>query len=180
MKKLVVVFLLLAFAACSSLKVSSDYDSQADFAKYKTYSFTEEVAKLPVDQLNRDRIIKAVETEMAAKGFTKSDSNPDMLVDLNIKAVQRTEATATNMGGGYGYGMRYGYGGGYSTTQISYDQYVDGTLFVSFVDNAAQKIFWQGRATKTIDEDASAEKREKNISYAVKQIFTKYPPLKKK
>jgi hypothetical protein len=177
MKKLIVVFLLLAFAACSSLKVSSDYDSQADFSKYKTYSFTEEVAKLPVDQLNRDRIIKAVETEMTAKGFTKSESSPDMLVDLNVKTQQRTEATATNTGGMYG---RYGYGGGFSTTQVSYNQYVDGTLFVSFIDNTAQKIFWQGRATKTIDEDASAEKREKNISYAVKQIFTKYPPLKKK
>ncbi len=177
MKKLIVAFLILAFAACSSLKVSSDYDSQADFAKYKTYKFTDEVAKLPVDQLNRDRIIKAVETEMTAKGFTKSESNPDMLVDLNIKAQQRTEATATNTGGMYG---RYGYGGGFSTTQISYNQYLDGTLFVSFIDNTAQKIFWQGRATKTIDEDASAEKREKNINYAVKEIFTKYPPLKKK
>jgi hypothetical protein len=39
---------------------------------------------------------------------------------------------------------------------------------------------WQGRATKTIDEDASSEKREQNINYAVKQIFSKYPPAKKK
>lgn len=180
MKKLVVVFLLIVFAACSSLKVSSDYDSQTDFTKYKTYTFSEDVAKLPVQPLNRDRIIKAVENEMAAKGFTKSESNPDMLVDLNVKAVQRTEATATNTGGMYGGGFRYGYGGGYSTTQISYNEYVDGTLFVNMVDNASQKIVWQGRATKTLDEDASAEKREKNINYAIKTIFTKYPPLKKK
>ena len=96
------------------MKVSSD--SQADFAKYKTYTFSEDALKLPVEQLNRDRIIKAVETEMAAKGFTKSESNPDMLVDLNVKTVQRTEATATNTGGMYGRGSRYGYGGGYSTT----------------------------------------------------------------
>ena len=64
--------------------------------------------------------------------------------------------------------------------KISYDQYVDGTLFVNMVDNTSQKIVWQGRATKTLDLDASAEKREKNINYAVKTIFTKYPPVKKK
>ena len=181
MKQVITLFLILAFAACGSLKVSYDYDKQADFSKYKTYKFSEESLKLPIQQLNRDRIITAVESELAAKGFTKAESNADMLVDLNVKAEQRTEATATNTGGGMygGYGMRYGYGGGYSTTQISYDKYIDGTLFVSFVDNASQKITWQGRATRTIDENASAEKREKNINYAVKEIFTKYPPAKK-
>lgn len=49
-------------------------------------------------------------------------------------------------------------------------------MFVNLIDATAQKIVWQGRATKTIDEDASADKREQNINSGVKQIFTKYPP----
>jgi hypothetical protein len=44
------------------------------------------------------------------------------------------------------------------------------------VDAAKQQIVWQGRATKTLDENASAEKRDKNINYAIQQIFLKYPP----
>ena len=175
MKKVIVIFLLAAIAACSSVKVSYDYDKQADFTKYKTYAFTEESMKLPVDQLNQDRIIKAVETEMVAKGFTKSD-NPDALVELVVKTAQRTEATATNTGG-YGYG-RYGYGGGFGTTQVSYNQYTDGTLFVNLVDKSTEKIVWVGRGTKTIDPDASAQKRDRNITMVLKEIFTKYPPKK--
>lgn len=179
MKKLLVMIFMVGLAACSSLKVSYDYDKQADFAKYKTYAFTEEALKLPVGDLNRDRILKAIETELAAKGMTKSDS-PDALIDILVKAEEKVDATATTTPtyGGYGYG-RYGYGGGFSTTSINYNEYVEGTLFVNMVDAAAQKIVWQGRATKTIDEDASAEKREQNINTAVKQIFTKYPPAKK-
>jgi hypothetical protein len=91
-------------------------------------------------------------------------------------------ATATSSGGygGYGFGYgRWGYGGGFSTTQINYDKYVEGTLFITLVDKADQKIVWQGTGKKTLDENSSAEKREKNIDYAVTQIFTNYPPAAK-
>ena len=182
MKRILFVAMILSLAACSSVKISYDFDKQVDFSKYKTYAFTEDVAKLPVEDLNRGRLISAVETELAAKGFTKSDS-PDVWIDLRLKTEKRTEATATTTGGYGGYGGyygRYGYGGGFSTTQVNYNDYVDGTLFVNMVDKSTEKIVWQGRGTKTIDEDASPSKRESNINYAVKQIFTKYPPAVKK
>jgi Domain of unknown function (DUF4136) len=179
MKYLLLVVMAISITSCSSVKIAYDFDKQVDFTKFKTYAFTEEVAKLPLDDLNRDRLIRAVETELAAKGFTKSD-NPDVLIDIFLTAKKRTEAVANTTGtGGYGgYYGRYGYGGGFSTTTVSYTDYVDGTLLVNMVDKSTEKIAWQGRGTKTIDEDASASKREQNINYAVKQIFTNYPPKK--
>jgi hypothetical protein len=177
MKYLFFIVLAVAITSCSSVKIAYDFDKQVDFTKYKTYAFTEEALKIPLGDLDRDRLITAVETELAAKGFTKSD-NPDVLIDMVITAKKRTEATATNTGGyGYGYG-RYGFGGGFGTTQVSYNEYVDGTLIIDMVDKSTEKIAWQGRGTKTLDEDASASKRESNINYAVKQIFTNYPPKK--
>ncbi len=181
MKKLLLIPVLFAFIACSSVKVGFDYDKTADFSKYKTYTLSEETMKMPINQLNRDRLISAVETQMAAKGFTKSD-NADIILDLRIKGEEVQTATATTTGGygaGYGYG-RWGYGGGFSTTQVNYDKYVEGTLFVTMIDKATEKIVWQGTGTKTLEENASAEKREQNINYAVTQIFTKYPPVAKK
>ncbi len=176
MKKYLIIALALIASACSSLKVSYDYDKQAEFSKYKTYAYSEDSQKLPVGDLNRNRVIAAVDAEMAAKGFSKSD-NPDVLVDMHVKAEEKVDATATTTGPGYrGYYGRYGYGGGFSTTSINYNEYIVGTLFINLVDVSAERIVWQGRATKTIDEDASAQKREQNINYAVKQIFSKYPP----
>src|SRR6187402_417007 len=111
MKKLLLLCMIAAVVtSCSSVKVGYDYDKQADFTKYKTYAFSEDVQNLPIEQLNRDRLIRAVETELAAKGFTKSDS-PDVLIDLQVKAKTETEATATNTGAGM-YGGRYGFAGG--------------------------------------------------------------------
>jgi hypothetical protein len=181
MKKLFFLICVLVLAAsCSSVKVSSDYDKTAGFTSYKTYAFTDEVKNLQLNDLNRNRLLSAIETELAAKGFTKVENNPDVLIDINIKGEQKQTATATNTGGyggyGYGYGHGYGYGGGFSTTTINYDTYVDGTLFIDMIDAAKKQLVWQGRGTKTIEPDANQERREKNINYAVKQIFMQYPP----
>jgi hypothetical protein len=181
MKKVIFLLLVVFIAtSCSSIKISSDFDRTAAFSSYKTYKFTEEALTLPVNDLNRNRLLGAVEAELGAKGFTKSDSNPDVLIDLKLKGEQKQTATATSTGGyggyGYGYGYRYGWGGGFSTTTINYDTYVDGTLFVDMIDVKKQQLVWQGRGTKTVDPDANEQKREQNINYAVKQIFMKYPP----
>ncbi|MBL7857538.1 MAG: DUF4136 domain-containing protein [Cyclobacteriaceae bacterium] len=179
MKRQIALFITgIWLVSCASVQVSSDFDSQVDFTKFKTYALTQESLQIPVEQLNRDRIIRAIETELAAKGFTKAES-PDVLIDVHVKAEEKMEATATNTGGyGYGYG-RYGYGGGFSTTRIDYNKYTEGSLFINMVDRSVEKVVWQGRGTKTIDENASAKKREENINYAVKQIFMQYPPKKK-
>ena len=177
MKNLVLTLMVLClYSACSSVTVSSDYDRDANFASYKTFAFTQEASQLPVGDINRKRIMDAVSSELALKGFTPSDQ-PDVLIDLKITAQQKETATATNTGG-YGAGYGYRWGGGFSTTTINVEQYVEGTLFVDMIDNGKKQLVWQGRGMRTLDENASAQKREANIKDAVKRIFTKYPPKK--
>jgi hypothetical protein len=42
------------------------------------------------------------------------------------------------------------------------------------IDAAKKQIVWQGRGVGTIDPDASAEKKEKNINHTIQQIFKTY------
>ncbi len=175
MKKFLIPFLLVEVVACSSIKTAFDYDRQTDFSNYKTYAFSDSQLEQSIGQLNADRLIKAVEVELAKKGFSKSDT-PDAIVDIHIKTEKKVSATANTTGMGYGRYGRYGYGGGFSTTQINYDEYTDGTLFITIIDNASQKIVWQGTGTKTLDENANSNKRESNINYSVQQIMMNYPP----
>lgn len=179
MRILSTLCLVLAVSACSSIKVSYDFDSTADFSKYKTYAFTEDAKNFPIQELDRTRVLAAIDNEMAAKGFTKSD-NPDVLIDLQVKLEQKQTATATNTGGYYGRPYRYGWGAGYGgTTYVNVENYVEGTLFVNMVDKSTEKLAWQGRGTKTLADHPTPEKKEQNINYAIKQIFMKYPPKKK-
>lgn len=175
MKKLLIpVLILLIAASCATIKVSSDFDKTVNFPGYKTYKFTDEALAMPLDDINRNRIISAVESELGLKGFTKSE-NPDVLIDLKLTAQTKQTATA-NTSGGYGYGYRYGWGGGFSTTTINYDSYQEGTLFVDMIDAKKLQLVWQGRGVGTLNPDASQKKREENIKYAVKNIFNAYPP----
>ena len=179
MKKLLLISCTFFIASCSSIKITYDYDKQADFSQYNTYNFDKETLELAINELNRGRLLAAIDNEMTKKGFTKSD-NPDAIVHVIAKVEKQMQATANTTGGGMGYGRwgGYGYGGGFSTTTINYDEYHDGTLFISLIDGSSEKIIWQGVATKTLDESASVEKKEKNINYAMEQVFSKYPPGK--
>ncbi len=179
MKKMFFLSLVL-LTGCSSVKTSYDYDSTADFSKYKTYEFHEETKAFPIQELDRARLLAAIDKEMAAKGFTKS-STPDVWLDLQIKLEQKQTATATNTGGYYGGPYRYGWGAGYGgTTHINVENYVDGTLFINMIDRSTEKLVWQGRGTKTLEENPSPEKKQANITYGVQMIFKNYPPVKKK
>lgn len=182
MKHLVLPILaLVLFSSCASLKVTQDYDKTAPFSSYKTYQLTEDVANLPIGDLNKSRLIAAVETELAAKGFTKSDK-PDVLIDIKVKTKEIQTATANTTGGYgggyYGRGYRYGWGGGFSTTTINYDSYTEGTVFIDMIDVAKNQLVWQGRAVGTFDPDISTEKREANIKNGTHQVFMQYPPKK--
>jgi hypothetical protein len=167
------LFTLICLNSCSSIRVSSDFDKTAGFTTYKTYAFTADAKNLPLDDINKTRILNAVAAELAAKGFTASEK-PDVLIDVRIKANKVQTATAST--DNYGAGYRYRWGGGFSSTTINYDSYTEGTLFIDMIDAAKNQLVWQGRGTGTVNPDISAQKREQNINYAVKQIFVKYPP----
>src|SRR5262245_66280357 len=73
-----VACLVMIPALAAAQKVTYDYDKTANFAAFKTYAMKDgtKVGQELID----DRIVAAIDTEMKAKGFTKSDSNPDVYV----------------------------------------------------------------------------------------------------
>ena len=57
--------------------VKTDYDHKADFGQYKSYSWLKVEAG---DTLWADRITNAVDSQLAAKGWTKAPSGGDATV----------------------------------------------------------------------------------------------------
>ena len=65
-------------ASCASVRVSSDYDKNVDFKKYKTFAFYKKgIDKVDISDLDKRRILRAIESDLLNKGFTKSE-NPDL------------------------------------------------------------------------------------------------------
>ncbi len=172
------IFLFLIFPiflfSCESIKITMDYDNTVDFSRYKTYKFEDNVQSLPLNDLNKRRMIKAVEDQLTEKGFSKSE-DPDVYVDLVISSREQQETYATT--NYYGGGYRYGRGGGFSSTNVSTITYTVGTIFIDIIDAKKKQLVWQGRGEGTIEKDP--KNREKNINYAVSKIFYNYPPSSK-
>ena len=47
-------------------------------------------------------------------------------------------------------------------------------------DPAAKQLVWRGKASKTIDENAKPDKRQKNLAKASQKLLKNYPPPVKK
>jgi hypothetical protein len=170
---------LLMLASCASpLKVTTDYDKAVDFTKYKTFSFYQLQDKSgAVSQLNQNRIIAAVEKQMAAKGFKEDPTNPDVLV--NVVAIFKDKQSVTANTNYYGYGGYYrpyawGGGGASGTTTYSTYDYKDGTLMIDVVDAAKKQLVWQGVGNKEIDKPS--KNPDVAINDAVAKIMASFPP----
>lgn len=174
------ILLGLLFGCSPTVKVTSDYDHSANFSEYKTFAVYDLRAQEgQVNQLNADRVAKAIRAEMTAKGFVESD-NPDLKVNAVSILKNKTQVTADSNFYGYGGMYRpYGYWGGGAmmgggtTTFNTYD-YVDGSLIIDIVSSKTQKLLWQGIGNAQID--SKPDNPEEFIAGAIKKILENFPP----
>jgi len=193
MKKIKIIavpmLFLLFLSSCSSVSVLSDYDRQTDFKAYKSYAFYKTgIDKAQISDLDKKRILRAVETEMASLGFVKSEK-PDLLVSIFTN--ERVEVDVYNGGWGYGYGWGWGYPGyygyynpyfwgpgfwgpGYYGNNVS--TRTEGTLYIDFIDTSKKELVWQGRGVGNLNNIKKIEKKEQRIREFVSQILQQYPP----
>jgi hypothetical protein len=162
--------LALVPALALAQKVSYDFDKSANFAGFKTFALKDgtKVGNPLVD----DRIVAAIESELAAKGLVKDEANPDVSVVYHIAFDKQKDITAWNTGGGP-YGWRWG---GMGTTDVRVNEILIGTLVIDVADTAKSALVWRGMGTKQVDPQAKPDKRDKNIKEAVGKILKNYPP----
>src|SRR5580700_9189491 len=156
-----VLFGLLLCGSLSALaaNIVTDYDHSANFSQYKTYSWLKVQA---ADSLWAERVQQDVDAQLAAKGWTKVESNGS----ASITAFQSTQEQPTmetfydGLGGGWGWRGRGGFGGGgmgMSTTTTENTKV--GTTVVDIFDSQTKQLLWRG--TESGDLGSNAEKNTK-------------------
>ena len=167
-----VLFLLAVLAsACSSVRVASDYDKEVNFNQYASYAFFKPgIDKAEISDLDKKRILRAIEAEMQRKGFSKSQ-NPDLLVSIFTKTNENINIYQNNMGYGYGWGWNPWYwGSGYNTVNRT----SEGTLYIDLIDAEGKELVWQGMGTAALASDVN--KKQKRMNEIVQEVLAKYPP----
>jgi hypothetical protein len=180
MKKLLKFTPILVFAillsSCSSVRVAADYDREANFDNYKTFAFFKPgIDKAEINDIDKRRILRAIEAELMAKGLTKSE-NPDMLVSIFTKSNQRVDIYNNAWGaGGWGWGGFNRWGWGMNRSQVS--SKTEGVLYIDLVDTNKKELIWQGSGTGYL-VTRNVDKKEARIKEFVAKTMTQFPPEK--
>jgi hypothetical protein len=164
--------MMLLFAGkLSAQQVKTDYDRNANFGQYKTYSWEQVKTK---DALDVDRIKTAVNAALSAKGLTMVDSGGD----VSVIAVEMTHDQQTlntfydGIGGGWGW-RRFG-GGGFGQATTTTETYKVGTVVVDLFDTKTKQLIWRGTSSDTLSNNS--DKNIKNLDKGVEKMFKHFPP----
>ena len=162
--------MLFLLASCSSVRVMADYETTTDFKKYKTFAFYKKgIDKVDISDLDKRRILRALERELLAKGFQKSE-NPDLLVNIFTKSKEKINVYNDY----YGYfGWYPWYYGPYGT---SVNQYTEGTLFIDLIDAKKKELAWQGIGKGALNSRDDRSEKIERINNFVAKIMEEYPP----
>lgn len=164
--------LILAAFTCGVARaqdITTNSMPGTNFANYHTYKWvTVEGATYP-NQILDAQIKSSIDSQLAGKGLTKSDSDKaDLYVAYQVSIDQQKQWNA------YGTGVGLRWGGGMATAQSSTISV--GTLVLDMYDPSTKQLVWTGRATKTLDPGANQEKRQKNLDKAMQKLLKNFPP----
>jgi hypothetical protein len=163
----------LAGAGASAQDVSVDFDKNANFAAYKT--FTIAIGTGWNNPLSEKRVLAEIEQGLTEKGWTRTDAaKADAAVVLH-GATEVKKSLDTFYSGGYGgYGWRGGWGGGMGSATTTVHEYRVGTLVVDIFDAKSKALLFRG-----IAQDELSDKPDKNVKKLAKasdKLFKDFPP----
>jgi uncharacterized protein DUF4136 len=179
---LVVASLAFGVSAAWAQDVRYNFAKDAKFSDYKTYKWVDIKGADHPNQIVEDQIKTAIDSQLVAKGLTKTDAdNADLLIGLQTAIGQEKQFNSYSSGWGTGPGWGGGWYGGYggmssTSTSGSTSTIYIGQLGLDMYESAGKDLVWRGTASKTIDPKAKPDKQQKNINKAVAKLLKNYPP----
>lgn len=160
---------LFSGAGSLSAQVQTDYDHSANFSSYKTYSWLKVQTG---DSLWDDRLTQDVDSQLAAKGWTKVESGGDAMVSAfrSTTNQQTLQTFYDGFGGGWRWRGFGGFGDSTTTTEIT----KVGNVVVDVFDAKSQKLLWRGKDSD--DLSSNADKNVQKLQKDIDNMFKHFPP----
>ena len=172
----------LSLAAMSAVpmmaaNVSTDYDHNANFRSYKTFSFYKVQT---ADPFYADRIQSEITKDLTQAGWQMVPSGGDVSITaiggVRDKAEYNTFYTGLG-GGGWGWRGWGGWGGGWGSTQTTVQEVPVGTLMVDMYDASTHQLIWRGKAQS--DMSNKSDKNTKILDKDIDKMLNGFPPKAK-
>jgi hypothetical protein len=164
------VLTMLACTVMTAQDVRTNSMPGTDFTKYHSYKWVPIEGGSHPNQIADAQIKASIDSQLAAKGLTKTDADKaDLLVGYQVAVDKEKQWNAYSMGG-----PRFGGMGTATSSTIS-----SGTLVLDMYDPTSKQLVWTGQATKTLNPSQNQEKNQKNLDKAMEKLLKNYPPKQK-
>jgi hypothetical protein len=181
--------LLLALVACTAAyaqDVRTNYMPGTDFSKYHTYAWVSQVQGVPTVGVRPDQILdaqvkQAIDSQMAAKGFTEIEDagKADLLLGYQLAIDQ--EKQINGFGDSWGGWGLWGPGANtFGTFSANTSSNYIGTFVVGMYDAANKKLVWIGAAQHAIEPRKKQEKNQERLNKGAQKLLKDFPPGRRK
>ena len=172
--------LLTAPLPSTAQKIKVGYDKSTDFSKFKTYTWTEPAMPATRPVLF-EAVVARVDADLEAKGFTKVPKDGDLMltpsggVDFGFAGIASTPIVPSYSGApaSINGGMWTGASG--PSTGGTYVP--EGTLVLTFIDRANNRVVWSGSVKQKLDIEQKNKSLEL-VDKAIIKLLRKFPGKK--
>jgi hypothetical protein len=176
-----IAIMVVLVSACSSTRVQTDFDHQADFSSYSTFAWYQPVEKdkSPTEgpsQLVDRRIRGAISDNLRAKGLSQNDADTaDLVVTYYASLGSRMYFHTTGWSYGWGWGPYWGYGYAFwpGWTHTTAHTYHEGTVIIDIIDRDKGQLVWRGVGTRALGKKSHSEEK---IEQSMTRILETFPP----
>lgn len=177
--------LVLILTACTTLRVSTDYDPDTDFSDLRSYDWLPAAViktgnpEVTYNSLIESRIRGSVDEILKARGYRSSTESPDFLLAYHVNIDKKESVTYIN--DLYGYGPGWGYRGGwvFPRTEVMVTEYKQGSLVLDIVRASTRQLIWRGVASDDVYADDTPMDKQRKIHKAVTEMLSRFPPQTK-
>jgi len=171
---------VLALATgCAGPKVNFDYDARASYAAFKAWDwYAAPKGAGAANPINDTRVRRAVEAELAAKGFRRETSaDPDFYVLYQANyGPKRTGRGHVSVGLGMIPVRGLNLGVGVAGPIAGGRKGRVGSILLEVKDARSQQVVWRAEAEDVLDDALSPEEADQDVAAAVKKMLEKFPP----
>ena len=164
--------------ATSFAKVKTTYHSNTAPGTYQTYAWAENDNAEAAAAF--EAIQAGIDAELAALGFDRVETGGDLVLTVELSAVEETRTQITEIHPPpiprvrpYAARHWYRWGLGYDLVRIDSYDVNTGTLSVELIDPAAGETVWTGEAEGNVRK--SPEKNARKAAKAIGKMFRDFP-----
>lgn len=202
MKNSLIVILALLMSACAGIPANSDYAADYDFQGVTTFAWLPQpvidgagIAPDLDNDLVRQRVVDAVDSQLAAKGISKALDGIPASVLVTYHLGKEEKVNVSSFGSWYtyfgyypcyycgyrpGYRSSFGHGhfgqGGFFDEEISVRRYEESSLIIDIIDAESKKLVWRGTSKRRMPNMETPQERRQYIQESVAAVLVNFPP----